>query len=324
MADSTLSAARRVPGRLSGFDLALIGAGRMGQTHLRALAGNPAVSIRHVAERAASRKQLAVAGYQVHRSLDELLAHTRPDGVLVAVPTDQHTNVIRDLLLADVPVLCEKPAGLTPEAAAEAGRLAAARGVPFQVAYWRRVVPELRQLRERIAAGEFGDILAINTAQWDSTPPGANFRAGSGGIFVDMGVHEFDQIGWLSGQRITCIRAAAAKPFGDPAPDGDVDSAQALLELSGGATGAVSLGRHYPGGDMASVEIFGSRDHDRLTFLDPADGDRVVLAALARQAESFAEFVRSHGTDGAQADEAVTALQAARCASVSAGLCSYP
>ena len=72
------------------------------------------------------------------------------------------------------------------EAAAAASHL-------LQVAYWRRYVPELQALRARIANGEFGDILAVHCYQWDQTPPPSEFLRSSGGVFVDMGVHEFDR-----------------------------------------------------------------------------------------------------------------------------------
>ena len=96
--------------------------------------------------------------------------------------------------------------------------------------------------------------------QWDGQPPSALFRAHSGGIFRDMGVHEFDQVRWLSGQEFGDV-SAVASPFGE-AVDGwmDADSAHAIAPLSGGATALVSLGRYFPGGDMVRIEVFGTLD----------------------------------------------------------------
>ena len=135
-------------------------------------------------------------------------------------------------------------------AAAEA---AAAAGVPFQVAYWRRYVPALQELRERMAAGELGDVHLVDLLPVGRSRRRPAFRAHSGGIFVDMGVHEFDQLRWLTGQDIAGLSAVASGlvPGGlgeppDQAPD--VDSAQVIAQLSGGATGFISLGRYFPGG----------------------------------------------------------------------------
>ncbi|MDX5460899.1 Gfo/Idh/MocA family protein [Micromonospora tulbaghiae] len=296
------------------FQLALVGAGRMGRHHLRALAEHRTVRIRYVVDPVpAAREAVAAAGLPAYPSMEDLLADAVPDGVLVTAPTGRHGALVAAAAKAGLPVLCEKPAGLDPAGAAEAGRVADAAGIPFQVAYWRRFVPQLRRLRDRIAGGELGEILFVAAAQWDGEPPAAAFRTGSGGIFVDMGVHEFDQIRWLTGQEVDRVAVQPAGPVTDPAVRGrDVDSAQALLGLSGGGTALVSLGRHHRGGDMATVEVFGTRDHERLTFLDPADGDATMYAALARQAEDFAGLVREGRSAGAGVADAVAVLDAAR------------
>jgi myo-inositol 2-dehydrogenase / D-chiro-inositol 1-dehydrogenase len=303
-------------------ELALVGAGRMGRMHLRALdpAGGRTAAVRVtdvVEPTEAARDALRDRGYRLHVTLTDLLAARRPDGVLVAAPTDRHTQVARAALAAGIPVLCEKPAGLTWREIEETGFIAAERGTAFQVAYWRRFVQAMVALRERIVAGELGQILHIVCAQWDGAPPPAQFRHGSGGAFVDMGVHEFDVVRWLTGQSVTSV-VAVQTPALDPLARPDADNAQALLSLSGGTTAAVSLGRHYPGGDLVTVEVFGSLGHERLTVLDSHEGDEPMLEALARQAESFAQLVRGGCPRGAGTADAVAALRdAARAAEVS-------
>jgi myo-inositol 2-dehydrogenase/D-chiro-inositol 1-dehydrogenase len=322
-------------------ELALVGAGRMGRMHLRALdpaggrtaltdpttARSPRTSCeatdpRQITVRVTdvvepnqpARDALHDRGYRLHVTVADLLAARRPDGVLVAAPTDRHTQVARAALAAGIPVLCEKPAGLTWREVEETGCVAADRRVAFQVAYWRRFVPAMVALRERILAGELGQILHLVCAQWDGAPPPAQFRHSSGGAFVDMGVHEFDVVRWLTGQSVASV-VAVQTPALDPAARPDADNAQALLSLSGGTTAAVSLGRHYPGGDLVTIEVFGSAGYERSTVLAPHDGDEPMLAALARQAESFAEFVRGGRSRGAGTADAVAALQdAARAA----------
>ena len=140
-------------------------------------------------------------------------------------------------------------------------------------------------------------------------PPPAAFRAHSGGIAIDMGVHEFDQLRWLTGPDIASLAAVAS----GRAPDGiaDVDGAQAIATLSGGASGFVSLGRYYPAGDAVWAEVFGTRGSERCDVIDPAEGERAPLEALRCQAESFAEFAAGAPCAGAIADDAVAALTAA-------------
>ena len=299
-------------------ELALVGAGRMGRMHLRALGPAGRVSITDVVEPAAAGREVLRDGrYRLHARLADLLAARRPDGVLVAAPTDRHTEIARTALAAGIPVLCEKPAGLAWREIEETGRLAEQRGVAFQVAYWRRFVPSMVALRERIGAGELGQVLHVVCAQWDGAPPPARFRRESGGAFLDMGVHEFDVIRWLTGQPVAAV-VAVQTPALDAAAWPDADNAQALLRLADGATAAVSLGRHHPGGDLVTVEVFGSAGHERLTVLDPDYGDEPMVDALARQAESFAELVRGGRRRGAGTADAVAALRDAERAAAAA------
>jgi myo-inositol 2-dehydrogenase/D-chiro-inositol 1-dehydrogenase len=297
------------------FRIGLVGAGRMGRTHLRALASSEQVAVTAIAEPSAAARDLA-GGTQiaVHRDVAELLKAGGIDAVLVAAPTDRHLEIVEAVAAAGLPILCEKPCGIS---VAETERAAAAsrrHGVPLQVAYWRRYVPALVRLREQIADGELGDVHFVACFQWDATPPAAAFRIHSGGIFRDMGVHEFDQMRWLTGQDVARV-VAVASPLGVDATTRDRDSAQALTSLSGGTVGLVSLGRHFPGGDMARVEVFGARDAVRVDFLDPQDGEAVQLDALRRQADAFAELARGGPLTGASTEDAARALAAATDAS---------
>jgi myo-inositol 2-dehydrogenase / D-chiro-inositol 1-dehydrogenase len=293
------------------FGIGLIGAGRMGRTHLRALAGSDLVAVTAVAEMSpAAREAVAAPGVTVHESVKQMLDHAAVDGVLIAAPTDQHGAIIAEVAARGLPILCEKPCGLTAAAARSSAQTAGAAGVPLQVAYWRRFVPGLRQLRDRIAGGGLGVIHLVACYQWDERPPSPVFRAHSGGIAIDMGVHEFDQLRWLTGQDIDGLAAVAS----GSAPDGiaDVDGAQVILSLSGGATGFVSLGRYHPVGDIVWAEVFGTRGHERCDVIDPAEGEVAQLEALRRQAESFAAYASGGGPcEGATAEDAVAALAAA-------------
>jgi myo-inositol 2-dehydrogenase / D-chiro-inositol 1-dehydrogenase len=298
------------------FKLGLIGAGRMGRTHLRALAGSETVAVAAVTEPAlVVRNELAQSGLAVHATLDAMLDTGGLDGVLIAAPSDNHLALVRRVAAAGLPILCEKPCGTTAAQATEAARITQAAGVPLQIAYWRRFVPALRRLRQRIAEGAFGGIYLAACHQWDERAPPASFRTHSGGIFVDMGVHEFDQLRWLTGQDITAVHASAATIEADPHVPGDAESAQVLCDLSGGSTGLVSLGRRFPQGDVCWAHIFGTRDAEECRFLWPPDAEATFLHALRLQGEKFARGADGTETDAARAEDAVAALTAAETAS---------
>ena len=298
------------------FRLGLIGAGRMGRTHIRALANSESVRITAIAESSAQQRQLlAGCAIPTHASVDAMLDAGGLDGILIAAPTQLHLELVRHVLTQGLPVLCEKPCGAVPAEATEAAALARQSGVALQIAYWRRFVPALRALRTRIADGALGDIYLTTCYQWDGEPPSASFRANSGGIFVDMGVHEFDQLRWLTDQDIIETRAIAAAITTDHPVPGDADSAQVLCRLSRGSTGFVSLGRRYPAGDVCWAEVFGTRNAETCRFLWPHDAETAFLDALRLQAKSFASYAMGGPREGASAADAVAALVAAQSAS---------
>lgn len=298
------------------FHMGLLGAGRMGRTHLRALAHSEILRIVAVADPLESaRVAVDAPGISVHADLAAMLRTGGLDGVLIASSSDAHLTAITDLAAASMPILCEKPCGLSSRQGQEAAAIAAAAKVPLQVAYWRRFVPGLRKLKSRIDAGELGDLYLVTCYQWDERPPPPSFRTRSGGIFMDMAVHEFDQMRWLSGQEIEALHAVAAQTLSDAPVAGDAESAQVLCALSGGATGLVSLGRRFPLGDVCKMEVFGTRDAEECRFLWPPSADQAFLEALRLQAESFVRWVGGAAAEGASALDAVAALDAAERAS---------
>jgi myo-inositol 2-dehydrogenase/D-chiro-inositol 1-dehydrogenase len=298
------------------FRLGLIGAGRMGRTHLQALSGSDRVRIVAVAEPASlTRDALAASGLTVHAEVDAMLDAEQLDGVLIAAPSDRHVALVRRIADAGLPILCEKPCGTTAAEACEAARIASVAGVPLQVAYWRRFVPALRELRTRIADDVLGGLYLVACYQWDASPPPALFRVHSGGILIDMGVHEFDQLRWLTGQDITGVQVSVPSVSSDPPVAGDSESAQVLCTMSGGSTGLVSLGRRFPRGDVCWTQVFGTKGAEECRFLWPPDADAAFHHALRLQAESFAAGVNGGAIDAAGAEDAVAALTAAELAS---------
>jgi myo-inositol 2-dehydrogenase/D-chiro-inositol 1-dehydrogenase len=186
---------------------------------------------------------------------------------------------------------------------AQAVRAAADANIVLQVGYWRRFVPALVTVRDRLLAGEYGSLLLVSCWQWDAQPPPASFRERSGGILLDMGVHEFDQLRWLTGREIEQVAAFAAGP--------DADSATVLAELDDGTGALVSLGRMFPHGDCCWLELMGTSGHVREPFMWGEEGARVFQDALIAQAEAFAGAVRGEAPRGATGEDAIRAIQAA-------------
>ncbi len=304
--------------------IAVIGAGRMGRTHLRALGharGAKAVAV--VEPVSAIRDELAGTGLHAYTDVDELIAAADVDAAIVSAPTDLHLELVTALAGAGLPLLCEKPCGLRPEETTEAVRTAAGAGLPLQIGYWRRFVPALMELREKLTAGEYGELSIISCWQWDAHPPAASFRARSGGILLDMGVHEFDQIRWLTGQELEEVHGLAATATSDEPVPGDPESVAAIARLADGAVATISLGRRFPHGDCCWVELMGTEGHARMPFMWGEDGTRVFHEALVAQAEAFAALVRGGPQRGATGEDAVRAIEAADRAAQSLSVAAY-
>jgi predicted dehydrogenase len=177
------------------FRLGLVGAGRMGRTHLRTLAGSKRVVVTAIAEMSPAARETAARetaaretaaretvareapGVTLHASVAEMLTQSSLDGVLIVAPTDQqrrHHCRSRGARAADPVRETMWPDRRGRPRAAE---VAAAAGVALQVTYWRRFVPALQRLHDRIASGELGVIHLVTCYQWDEQPPSAVFRA---------------------------------------------------------------------------------------------------------------------------------------------------
>lgn len=252
--------------------IALVGAGRIGSFHAQALAGSEVARFAAVVEPTGRRPDGIEDEVPVVPDIASLPRHL-VDAALVAVPSRLHVTVIGELLDLGVPILCEKPCGLTADDTDRIAAAASSAGVPVRVAYWRRFAPELIRLRQDIAAGHLGDISLIASHQWDEAPPPAAFRdpASSGGIVVDCGVHDLDTVQWVTGQRVRSISGYASTVVSTEPVPGDPESVSLAAALDGGTTAVITLGRCRPDGEHQVVEAIGTRGVGRVALVERSD-----------------------------------------------------
>ncbi len=242
--------------------IGLIGLGRIGAFHAQTLADLAVVDSLVVTDAvpAVTKEVAERVGAEPADSVAELLG-AGVDGVLVAAATDTHPELVLAAVEAGLPVFCEKPlARAVTDAVAVAGRVQDS-GVPVQVGYPRRFDPAFLAARAAVESGELGELHTVRSTTLDPAPPPAAYLAGSGGIFRDCAVHDFDAVRWVTGREVVEVYATGSDR-GDPlfADLGDVHTAAAILTLDDGTLGVISNSRGNPRGYDVRLELHGTAD----------------------------------------------------------------
>jgi predicted dehydrogenase len=232
-------------------------------------------------------------------SAAELVEVPDVDGVIVAVSSARHLEVIRDAAAAGRDIFCEKPLALTIadcEAAVEAASMA---GVRLQVGFMRRFDPAYRRASRRLAKGDVGRPILFKSLQFDpgAPPPAVADPAISGGIHIDMGIHEYDLARWLMADEVVEVHAwGSSLAYPELTSVGDVDSAVVNLRFAGGGTGSVQLARSALVEDVRT-EIVGERGTiaiGRRPALRPGPADDGASSATAGWGTGPLRFDRAY------------------------------
>jgi myo-inositol 2-dehydrogenase/D-chiro-inositol 1-dehydrogenase len=241
----------------------LIGAGRIGRVHAENLvyrvprASLVAVSDLFVEAAQALAAELAIpAAYQDHRSI---LEDEGIDAVLICSSTDTHARFIEEAAAAGKHVFCEKPIALDLEEIDRALTAVKQAGVKLMIGFNRRFDPNFRRVREIVAAGEVGEPHLLRISSRDPAPPPIEYVRVSGGIFLDMTIHDFDMARFLMNREVESVYAAGGVLVDpDIGQAGDVDTAIVTLGFASGALGVIDNSRQAVYGYDQRVEVFGS------------------------------------------------------------------
>lgn len=185
---------------------------------------------------------------------------------MIAASTATHPELLPLCVRAGVPTFCEKPIAADIGDAVKVLDAVGQSEVPVQIGYPRRFDPAFVAAREAVRSGALGFVHTVRSTTLDPAPPPAAYIAGSGGIFRDCSVHDFDAVRWVSGREVVEVYATggnqAAEVLGETfiADAGDVDSASTLLTLEGGGVGVVSNTRYNARGYDVRLEVHGSAD----------------------------------------------------------------
>ncbi|RLQ21738.1 inositol 2-dehydrogenase [Seongchinamella sediminis] len=241
--------------------ICLIGAGRIGTIHADNIADEPSARILYVvdADEAAATSLAKRCGAKVSR-LEQALGDPAVDAVLIASSTDTHVELMRAASDAGKAVFCEKPVDLDLVRAQDCIRDLEGRGTLLALGFNRRYDPDFRELWQRVQAGAIGDIELVIITSRDPAPPPLDYLRRSGGLFMDMMIHDFDMARWLLGEDPLSLFASASCLV-DPeiASLGDVDTALVSLKTASGKLCQISNSRRAVYGYDQRIEVHGSK-----------------------------------------------------------------
>jgi myo-inositol 2-dehydrogenase/D-chiro-inositol 1-dehydrogenase len=242
--------------------IAVLGCGRIGQLHADVLTHRikgASVAVVYDAEPTVAMAVAEATGCRVARSASEAIHAEDVEVVAICTPTDTHVSLIEEAVRAQRDIFCEKPIALNLP---DIDRVLASvddAGVQLHVGLNRRFDPTHRAVAERVAAGEVGDVHLIRITSRDSNPPPISYIEQSGGLFLDMTIHDFDMALYVTKSDVMQVFATAAVRV-DPAigQAGDVDTAVTVLTHENGAITTIDNSRRAVYGYDQRLEVFGS------------------------------------------------------------------
>lgn len=289
--------------------IGIIGAGRIGKVHLESISyhvKNAVVTA--VADPFMNDETKAfIKGFGVEKIYEDyhkIIENKDIDAVLVCSSTDTHASVSIEAINAGKHVFCEKPVDHSIAKIKEvADALASHPGVKFQVGFNRRFDHNFAAIRKAYDDGRIGGAHILKITSRDPEPPNPKYIAVSGGIFLDMTIHDFDMAAFLTNSDVQEVYVNSAVLV-DPeiGKQGDVDTAIITLKMSNGALAVIDNSRRAAYGYDQRAELFGSKgmvatSNDTLSSAVVSDangvtGEKPLFFFLERYMESFSEEMR--------------------------------
>ncbi len=240
--------------------IAILGAGRIGQVHARAVQQVPGATIVAIADAvpAAAQSLADTHGAEV-RSIDEIAQSPDVDAVLVCTPTDMHADLIEQFARAAKAIFCEKPIDLDVARAAACVDVVTECNGLLMLGFQRRFDADFVALKQAIDGGRIGKVETVHLTSRDPAPPPLDYIARSGGLFRDMAIHDLDVARWLLEDEIATVQAVGSVLV-DPAigQAGDFDTATILLQTHTGKQCTITCSRRASYGYDQRIEVLGS------------------------------------------------------------------
>lgn len=281
----------------------VIGAGRIGRIHVENLCYRiPDAEVVVVCDVAVdeTRRWAAALGIDnVVADPKDVFDNSDVDAVVICSPTDLHADHMIAAAQAGKDIFCEKPIAIELQRTKEALQAVEDAGVLLQLGFNRRFDHNFRHIRQLVQQGTLGEVHIVNITSRDPAPPPIEYVKVSGGIFMDMAIHDFDMARYMVGSEVVEVYASASVMI-DPeiGEAGDYDTAVTILKFADGATAVIDNSRQAVYGYDQRVEVFGSKgraaaENDTATNVSVATenavtSDKPLYFFLERYMASFA------------------------------------
>jgi myo-inositol 2-dehydrogenase / D-chiro-inositol 1-dehydrogenase len=287
--------------------LGVIGTGRIGKVHIATLVQNvPQAEVIAVADvnLDSAREVAGQFGIEsVYGNYTDVINHPGVDAVVICSSTDTHAAIIVDAAKAGKHIFCEKPVDLSLEIIKGALDAVEKAGIKLMVGFNRRFDPNFLKIKQMVTEGKIGDPHILKITSRDPAPPPAKYSAVSGGMFMDMTIHDFDMARYIAGSEVTEVYTKATVLV-DPeiGKAGDVDTAVITLTFENGAVGVIDNSRKAVYGYDQRLEIFGSKgmasadnnfpDNHRFYSNDGVHGSLPLNFFMDRYLDSYANEMK--------------------------------
>jgi myo-inositol 2-dehydrogenase / D-chiro-inositol 1-dehydrogenase len=286
--------------------VAVAGLGRIGKIHLKNLSRNfPGLEVVAVMDVDDQLKSIA-REFNVPNfftDFDKLLSVTGLNVVVICSPTDTHAEYVIKSARAGKHIFCEKPLDLSLERIKEVLKVAEESGIKMMLGFNRRFDPEFKRIRQLISDGEVGEPQIIKITSRDPGPPPIDYIKVSGGMFLDMTIHDFDMARYISGKQVKEVFAKGSVMI-DPeiGKAGDVDTAVIILTFEDDSMAVIDNCRKAVYGYDQRLEVFGSKgmaiaennfpNHHKLYSSSGVSGDLPLHFFLERYDASYNQEIK--------------------------------
>lgn len=317
--------------------LALLGAGRIGKVHAKAIASDKRAKLVAVVDAFQDAAQ-AIAdetGCEIS-TIDAVLANTDIDAVIICTPTNTHADLIERFARAGKAIFCEKPIDLDVARAQSCIDVVEETGAKIMLGFNRRFDPHFRAVRKAIDDGQIGKVEMVTITSRDPGAPPPEYIKVSGGIFRDMTIHDFDIARFLLGEEIVSVFASGSVLVDPKIGElGDYDSASIVLTTATGRQAMISNSRRATYGYDQRIEVHGSlgsvaAENQRPVSIEIATKDGYTrpplhdffmtryTAAYAAEIAAFIDAIENNAAPSPSAKDGLIALKLADAALKSA------